>query len=116
MLIDWQLAGRGLAANDISFFLVKSLTIRERRQNEKSLLLYYYKLLPENIQAVYSFNKFRLDYRACLTRSMLSAIMLVGPKFADLPDRYQLADTIAARVIAAVQDLDPVSAFNELGN
>ena len=47
---------------------------------------------------------------------MLSAIMLVGPKFADLPDRYQLADTIAARVIAAVQDLDPVSAFNELGN
>jgi len=46
---------------------------------------------------------------------MLSAVMLVGPRFADRPDRFELADVLAARVIAAVRDLDPVGAIRELG-
>ena len=41
--------------------------------------------------------------------------MLVGPRYADLPDRLDLADTLATRVIAAVLDLNPVDAFRELG-
>jgi aminoglycoside phosphotransferase (APT) family kinase protein len=114
-LIDWQLAGRGLAANDVSFLLVKSLAVRERQANEERLLHDYYGLLPERAQADYGYNRFRLDYRACVTRSMVSAVMLVGPRFADRPDRYDLADVLAERVIAAVRDLDPVGAFRELG-
>ena len=115
MLIDWQLAAQGLAANDVSFFMVKSLAVDERRANEERLLQEYYHLLPECARAAYGFCRFLLDYRACLTRSMLSAVMLVGPRFVDRPDRLELADTLATRVLAAVQDLKPVQALCELG-
>jgi thiamine kinase-like enzyme len=114
VLIDWQLAGRGLAANDISFFLVKSLTVDERRANEERLLQGYYEMLPERSRAEYAFGRLELDYRACVTRSMMSAVMLVGPRFIDRPDRHDLADALATRVIAAVRDLDPVGAIREL--
>lgn len=115
VLIDWQLAGRGLAANDVSFFLVKSLTTEARRSNEETLLRAYYTALPPQTRAGYGFDHFLLDYRACVTRSMVSAVMLVGPRFADRPDHLDLADTLASRVIAAVQDLNPVGAYRELG-
>jgi aminoglycoside/choline kinase family phosphotransferase len=113
VLIDWQLAGRGLAANDVSFFLVKSLPTEQRRANEERLLHDYFGLLPRPALSGYTFDDFKLDYRACVTRSMLSAVMLVGPRFADRPDQPDLADTIAARVIAAVQDLSPVTALHQ---
>jgi len=113
ILIDWQLAGRGLAVNDVSFFLVKSLTVEERRANEARLLHDYYEMLPERSRAAYAFDRLELDYRACVTRSMMSAVMLVGPRFVDRPDREELADVLAMRVIAAVRDLDPVGAMRE---
>ena len=115
VLIDWQLAGRGLASNDISFFLVKSLTVEQRRANEERLLQGYFELLPERVRTEYGFDRFILDYRACVTRSMMSAVMLVGPRFVDRPDRLDLADAFAARVVAAVRDPNPVDAFRELG-
>jgi thiamine kinase-like enzyme len=113
-LIDWQLSGRGLAANDLSFLLVKSLTVAQRQANEAQLLRNYYEKLPGRVQAEYPFARLELDYRACVTRSMMSAVMLVGPRFVDRPDRLDLADTLATRVIAAVRDLDPVGAIREL--
>lgn len=113
-LIDWQLAARGLAANDVSFFLIKSLTVEKRRANEERLLRSYFELLPERVRTEYAFGRLELDYRACVTRSMLSAVMLVGTRFVDRPDRLDLADVLAARVIAAVRDLNPVGAFREL--
>lgn len=115
VLIDWQLAGRGLAANDISFFLVKSLTVGQRRADEERLLQGYFALLPERARTAYGFDHFRLDYRACVTRSILSAVMLVGPRFVDRPDQLALSDALATRVIAAVRDLNPVDAIRELG-
>jgi len=115
VLIDWQLASRGLAANDVSFFLVKSLSVEDRRINEAQLLADYYASLPQSVQRDYGFDRLTLDYRACVTRSMVSAVMLVGPRFADRPDRLALADLLARRVIAAVRDLDPVGALRALG-
>jgi aminoglycoside phosphotransferase (APT) family kinase protein len=115
VLIDWQLAGRGLAANDVSFFLIKSLTVEQRRTNEERLLQGYFQLLPKRARTEYAFGRLALDYRACVTRSMVSAVMLAGPRFTDRPDRHDLADTLATRVIAAVRDLDPVGAIRELG-
>ena len=115
VLIDWQLAGRGLASNDISFFLVKSLKVEQRRANEERLLQGYFELLPERVRTDYGFDHFKLDYRACVTRSMISAMMLVGPRFVDRPDRLDLEDALATRVITAVRDLNPVEAIRELG-
>ena len=114
VLIDWQLAGRGLASNDISFFLVKSLTVEQRRADEERLLQGYFEMLPKRVRTGYAFDRLILDYRACVTRSMMSAVMLVGPRFVDRPDRFDLADTLATRVIAAVRDLKPVDAIREM--
>jgi len=114
VLIDWQLAARGLAANDVSFFLVKSLPVRERRAHEERLLRGYWKELPRRVRAGYGFDRFQLDYRACVTRSMVSAVMMVDPRFVDRPDQLDLADLLARRVIAAVRDLDPAGALCEL--
>jgi aminoglycoside/choline kinase family phosphotransferase len=111
VLIDWQLAGRGLAANDVSFFLVKNLTVDQRRANEERLLQEYFALLPKQAQNEYGFDRFKLDYRVCVTRSMLSAVMLVGPRYADRSDRVELSDLLATRVIAAVEDLNPADAI-----
>ncbi len=116
LLIDWQLASRGLASNDVSFFLVKSLSVKERRENEKRLLREYFEKLPKKAQTTYGFDRFLLDYRAGVTRSMMSAVMLVGPRFVERPDRFELSDVLAERVIAAVRDLGPVSAFREIFN
>jgi hypothetical protein len=115
VLLDWQLAGRGLAANDVSFFLVKGMTAEQRRTHEEKLLRDYFGLLPRRVLKGYSYNDFKLDYRACVTRCMISAVMLVGPRFADRPDQPALADEVAARVIAAVRDLSPVDAMRERG-
>jgi hypothetical protein len=115
VLIDWQLASRGLAANDVSFFLVKSLSVEDRWAHEAQMLADYYASLPERVHNDYGFDRLTLDYRACVTRSMVSAVMLVGPRFADRPDRLALADLLARRVIAAVRDLDPVGALHTLG-
>jgi aminoglycoside phosphotransferase (APT) family kinase protein len=115
VLIDWQLAGRGLAANDISFFLVKSLDVGQRRAHETRLLREYFALLPARVQAEYDFARFHLDYRACVTRSMVSAVMLAGPRFADRPDLLDFSAATATRVIAAVQDHKPVNALRTLG-
>lgn len=114
VLIDWQLSERGLAANDITYFLVKSLSVNDRRANESQLLYEYYNYLPNEVKFNYSFDRFKLDYRACLTRSMFSAVMVVGPKFDTLPNRDKLADVLAKRVIAAVKDLNPIEAYAEL--
>ena len=114
ILIDWQLAGQKVLPFDLSFFLVKSLAVEQRREYEDQLLKRYYDLLPSQLKDNYGFDHLLLDYRACVTRSMLSAVMSVGPMFQSRPDQFELADVLAARVIAAVKDLRPVDAINEL--
>ncbi|MBN2534488.1 MAG: phosphotransferase [Spirochaetales bacterium] len=115
ILIDWQIADRKVAVFDISFFLVKSLDREQRRANERQLLKEYFELLPKQVRTDYGFDLFWLHYRACVTRSMLSAIMVIGPGFANRPDQYKLSDVLARCVIAAVKDLKPVEVIRELG-
>jgi hypothetical protein len=99
---------------DISRLLACSLKVEQRQKHEDRLLNEYYKLLPDHIKTSYSFERFFLDYRACLTRSMLSAVMAVGPRFDSRPDKFEDADVKARRVITAVKDLKPVDAIQEL--
>ena len=52
-----------------------------------------------------------LDYRACVTRSMLGAVMAEDPRFDSRPDQLENADIKAARVIASLRNLEPVDAI-----
>lgn len=114
VLIDWQLAGRKAVPFDLSYFIVKNLNVEQRREHEDALLKEYYELLPDQTRSEYAFDRLILDYRACLTRSMLSAVTMAGPKFDSLPNRFAIADERAIRVIEAVRDLRPVEAIQEL--
>jgi hypothetical protein len=114
ILIDWQLSGHKVLPFDLSYFMVKQLSVGQRRQFEDVLLKEYYGLLPAHIQSGFSFERFVLDYRACATRSMLSAVTRMGPKFENMPNRYEEAGRLAIRVIEAVKDLKPLEALREL--
>ncbi len=114
MLIDWQIAGQKVLPFDLSYFLVKNLTVKQRQKFEDVILKEYYDLLPEHMRKKYSFDRLILDYRACVTRSMLSAVTRVGPKFDSSPNRFKATDILVTRVIEAVRDLKPVEAIQEL--
>lgn len=114
MLIDWQLAGRKILGFDLSYFLVKSLTADQRRKHEDKLIREYYELLPKQIRDEYAFDRLVLNYRACLTRSMLSAVTRVSAKFNSHPNQADAADKLAIPVIEAIKDLKPIEAIGEL--
>ena len=113
-LIDWQLSGQKVLPFDLSYFIAKNLSVEQRHEHEEVLIKEYYTLLPENIKSSYNFNRLMLDYRACLTRSMLSAVTRMGPKFEHLPNRLQVADKTVTRIIEAVKNLKPIEAIHEL--
>lgn len=112
--IDWQLAARRSPAFDISFFLIQNVDSKKRVQYENELLEQYYNGLSSNIKKEYSFSRFLLEYRACLTRSMMSSVMMIGKRFAHKENQMGDADIIANRVIRAVKDLKPIEAIREL--
>jgi len=114
ILIDWQLAGQKILPFDISSLLARSLKVGQRQNYEDRLLNEYYDLLPNSVKTCYSFERLFLDYRACMTRSMVSAVMAVGPRFESRPDILEYADIMAKQVITAVKDLKPVDAIQEL--
>ena len=114
ILIDWQLAGQKTFAFDLSYFLVKVLTVEQRREYEEIFLKEYYAMLSDQIRSELPFDQLVLHYRACLTRSMLSAVTRLGPKFDGSPKRFETADRLAMRVIKAMKDLRPIEAIQEL--
>ncbi|MEN8252628.1 MAG: oxidoreductase family protein [Patescibacteria group bacterium] len=113
-LIDWQLSGQKVLPFDLSYFMVQHLTVEQRRKHEDRLLKKYYQLLPDKIQSNYTFDHLLLDYRACTTRSMLSAVTAIGPMCSSRADQFDRADTAAERIIAAIEDLKPIEAIQEL--
>lgn len=114
IFIDWQQAGQKAPPLDLLYFMIKELTVEQRRAYEHELLKEYYSLLPEHIRATYTFDHLQLSYRACVLQSMQNVVMYVGPRFDNHPGRFEDADRMAERVIAAVQDLKPVEAIHEL--
>jgi len=85
ILIDWQLSGQKVLPFDLLYFIVQRLTVEQRREHENELIKEYYKLLPNHIRAEYSLDHLMLDYRACITRTMLSSVTGVGPKCSNRP-------------------------------
>ncbi|MDC7219796.1 MAG: DUF1679 domain-containing protein [Spirochaetales bacterium] len=113
-LIDWQLGVKRTPAFDVSFFLIQNLEGAVRREGEKELLDNYYRGLSESVKGEYSFSQFYREYRACLTRSMMTSVMMIGKRFAHKKEQMAEADIMARRVIGAVGDLKPVDAVKEL--
>lgn len=85
-----------------------------RQVYENDLLQRYYANYPLHIKNKYSYSNFYLEYRACLARSMMSSVMMIGKRFSHKKNQLDMSDIIANRVINAVKQLRPVDAMIEL--
>ena len=65
-IIDWQLTGVGDPVNDITRWLVQSISIEDRRDTEQELLKLYHDRLVEYGVKGYSYKKFINDYKTNL--------------------------------------------------
>lgn len=70
-IIDWQLAGVGDPVNDITRWLVQSISIEDRRETEQDLLKLYHDRLIECGVRRYSYKKFINAYKLNLVVVLL---------------------------------------------
>lgn len=66
-LLDWQLMVRGHAMHDVNYLITTSLSIADRRNNERELLSYYLDRLAANgVRMPLSFEQAWVEYRRTL--------------------------------------------------
>ena len=104
VLLDWQIAGRGVGTYDLAYFLSQSFDPEVRRASERDILARYHGgLLARDVHG-YDFEQCLLDYR----RSVLFGFVypVIGGGLGDLAnDRgFALARVMAERSAAAILD------------
>jgi hypothetical protein len=114
VVIDWQGIGRGPGIYDLCYFLGGSLTIDDRRANERELVETYHARLVERGITDYPLETLWHDYRFGHLTSCSTAV-LVGATF-DLANERGMAlvDTLASRHFQAVVDLASTELLSEL--
>ena len=117
IFVDWQLSSRGNPAYDVSYFMIGSLGVDDRRAHEKQLLHDYHAVLQANVDVTYPFERFFLHYRANTTRSMFRSVYSAAAAYSAPDDegRARKASISLERTVAASADLDPPEAMRELG-
>lgn len=106
--LDWQLAGRGRGAYDLSYFLGQSMTVENRRSCEDALLARYADRLAEH-GIDYAGEQLRYDYRVATAWCFIYPIIAEG-RIAIVNDRSQeLTRTMLNRAVAAIDDHDGFS-------
>lgn len=98
--LDWQLFRKGHAWRDVTYFMVSSLSIEDRRANETALLRHYLDALKaRGIADVPSFDDFFVQYRRWPMWGMVSWL-------SNMDSWGQLGLAGVERVYAAAADLD----------
>jgi hypothetical protein len=106
--LDWQLAGRGRGAYDLSYFLGQSMTTEDRRSYEDALLERYAERLAEH-GIDYPRAQLKHDYRLATAWCFIYPVMAEG-RIEIVNDRNQkLTRTILNRSVAAIEDHDGLS-------
>lgn len=116
-IIDWQTGSSGLGAWDVSNFVINSLSVEERRSNERKLLSVYFDRLTSYANVDYDFDRFFLDYRACAFIKLLTPIAKSGGMGGRMKrsDVATQAERQFVQALAVIEDLDPLGALDELG-
>ncbi len=114
VVIDWQGIGRGPGIYDLCYFLGGSLTIDDRRANERDLVEAYHARLVERGINDYPLEVLWHDYRFGHLTSCSTAV-LVGATFDLANERGKaLVETLASRHFQAVVDLGSTELLSEL--
>jgi hypothetical protein len=106
---DWQSPNRGWASYDLAYFVTTSLPIPERRALEGELQRAYHEELVAGGARGYSREDLELDYRRNLA-TMLGIFVINVAMLPAVNDRaVAMWETVMARVITAVEDLDALA-------
>ena len=104
ILIDWQIAGRGVGTYDLAYFMSQSLDPDVRRGSEREILARYHAGLLAGGVRGYDFEQCLLDYR----RSVLFCFVypVIGGGLGDMANErgHTLARVMAERSATAILD------------
>lgn len=103
--LDWQSPKRGPWSDDVSYFLIGALTVKDRREHERHLLQHYLECLRARGVDAPGFDEVWLAHR----REVIRGFMWVGT-----PPQMQPDDIVAAnteRYCAALEDLETLDAL-----
>ena len=104
ILIDWQIAGRGVGTYDLAYFMSQSLDPDVRRASEREILARYHAGLLAGGVRGYDFGQCLLDYR----RSVLFCFVypVIGGGLGDMANErgHTLARVMAERSATAILD------------
>lgn len=106
VIIDWQLAVRAIPMGDVSYFLVQSLTVDDRRRHGEELLRRYYDGLVSRGVTGYEWDDAFTDFRRAMLTQL--AISVVGAANLDAGNERgrQLMDALVTRNLQALVDYD----------
>ena len=76
--VDWQMAGRIQAANDVATFIMLGMTTETRRQHETNLVSGYHSALVDRGVRDYSYDEMLLDIRMAMLPRLASLIRIVS--------------------------------------
>ncbi len=107
-IIDWQLAQRGPAMGDVTYFLAGNLTTEVRREHQDDLVRVYYDALVERGVEGYEYETCAEDYRgAALSLFIFLVTSQESLNIEDYNERAQeLFEAMFDRYTAAILDLN----------
>lgn len=111
-IIDWQMTMHAPGMYDLGYFLSQSLTIKDRRANEKALLdLYYKRLCQHGVQNTSPEQIYEAYRLVCLWR-LITPIVHAATFDVNNPRETEFAYCIAERAFAAIEDHNVLELLN----
>ena len=103
-VIDWQLCNAGPGVSDITYFMISSMSVRQRRQSEYRLIKIYHALLLKHGITNYSFKQCWRDYRLAFFRNLVVTTAVIGLMDLTRPHAKAFIPALVARLIAFAED------------
>ena len=103
MIVDWQGCSFGPSSFDITYHMIQSLSINDRRQYEAELLNHYVSSLDSLGHQITSDEVHKL-YRDSILYSLSIACAVPLINDIEIPRVKELAFSMASRTLAALED------------
>ena len=103
-MIDWQVPVRGRGVCDVAYLLSQSMTIEDRRANERDLLAAWHARLTALGVEGYDFDQVELDYRRAVLRGLAVPVEMGGSLDLANERAVELVRTIVDRSFTAAVD------------
>jgi Ser/Thr protein kinase RdoA (MazF antagonist) len=106
VIIDWQLTVRGVGAQDVSYFILQSMTTEDRRAHDERLVRRWYDGLVANGVSDYSWDDAWTDFRRAALGQLTIAVIGAGSMDPGNDRGRALMDAMALRNFQGLVDYD----------